>query len=338
MKDISVFWGANTAEGFFSLAEEAAASFAPKRLFVVKGSAGCGKSGLMTRVAEEAARKGEAVIRILCSGDPDSLDGVCLPDRGMLFFDGTAPHVMEPKLTGEAGFYVDLSRFFLRPAEGLAVLERAYREHYRRAYRYLAAAGRTGEVLVCPPETAEAARKKARSLAERSLRKRKGCGRVIRVFTDAFTCRGLVSLPETRRQLAPKLISLTGDRARADVFLRAALEAALERGYVAILCPDPLEPRLAAHLLVPEAGFGLTVGEGDRRIHLEKLGSPPTEAEKAEYREIRRLREELLAHAREELAQAKAEHDRLEAAVHPCIDFAAVTGETERILRSVFEE
>ena len=338
MKDISVFWGANTAEGFFSLAEEAAASLAPKRVFIVKGSAGCGKSGLMTRVAEEAARKGEAVIRILCSGDPDSLDGVCLPDRGVLFFDGTAPHVMEPTLTGETGFYVDLSRFFLRPAEGLAVLERAYREHYRRAYCCLAAAGSMGEVLRCPPKAAEAVARRAGSLAVRSLRKRPGRGRVFRCFTDAFTCRGPVSLPDTRRQLAPKLISLTGDRARADVFLRTALDAVVERGYDAILCSDPVEPRLAAHLLVPAAGLGFTVGEGDRRIHLEKLGKPPTEAEKAEYREVRRLREELLARAQAELALAKAEHDRLEAAVHPCIDFAAVTGETERILRSVFAE
>ena len=338
MKNISVFWGANTAEGFFSLAEEAVASLAPKRIFILKGSAGCGKSGLMTGVAERAAREGETAVCILCSGDPDSLDGVFLPDRGILFFDGTSPHVMEPTLTGERGFYVDLSRFFLRPAEGLAPLEQAYREHYRRAYRYLAAAGRTSEALRCPPEAEAAVKKRARSLAERTLRKRKGRGRIIRSFTDAFTCRGLVSLPETRRLLAPRLISLTGDRQRTDVFLRTMLEAALERGYDALLCPDPLEPRLAAHVLVPEAGIGFTVAGGDRRIHLEKLGMPLPEAEKADMRQVQNLREQLLARAQAELALAKADHDRLEAALHPCIDFDAVSRETERLLRMVFEE
>ena len=338
MKDISVFWGANTTEGFYTLAEEAVASLGPKRVFVVKGSAGCGKSGLMRRVALHAESRGENAIRVLCSGDPDSLDAVCLPDRGVVIVDGTSPHVMEPKLTGEKGFYVDLSRFFLRPAERLAPLEQAYREHYRRAYCFLAAAGSTGEALFCPPEAAEAVAKRAKALAERSLRKRKGRGRVFRSFTDAITCRGLISLPETHRQLSAHLISLTGDRERADIFLRAVLDAALERGYDVLLCPDPLQPRLAAHLAVPEAGLGFTTGEGDRRIHLEKLGAPLAEAEITRRREIGRLRQELLTHARAELALAKAEHDRLETAIHPCVDFSAVTKETERLIRRVFGE
>ena len=33
---------------------------------------------------------GLGCVRVLCSGDPDSLDGVVLPDRGAAFFDGTS--------------------------------------------------------------------------------------------------------------------------------------------------------------------------------------------------------------------------------------------------------
>ena len=100
MKDISVFLGANTSRGFRSLYEEAVSGLAPERLYVLKGSAGCGKSGLMKRIADHAAERGRSVIRVLCSGDPDSLDGVALPELGFAFFDGTSPFKL-PHQQGE---------------------------------------------------------------------------------------------------------------------------------------------------------------------------------------------------------------------------------------------
>ncbi|MBR2717185.1 MAG: hypothetical protein IKD79_05560 [Oscillospiraceae bacterium] len=336
MKDISVFLGANSAEGFRSLYEEYIEGLAPGRLWILKGSAGCGKSGLMKRVADRAAEEGEAVIRVLCSGDPASLDGVCLPERGLALFDGTSPHVLEPELTGERGFYLDLSRFYIRPAEGLGHWEAACREHYRRAYRLLAAAGSAGAALPFPEESREAVTGRALAFARRNLPKGDGSGRVLRFFTDAVTCRGVLSLAETRRALAPRLISLRGDGARADLFLRTVLEEALRRGLSPVLCPDPLEPERIAHLLLPEAGLGLTSGEGDRRIRLDRLGPEPPEEERARRKEILRLRDALLSEALEELASAKEAHDALEEAAGPCIDFSGVTKEGDRILLEIF--
>ncbi len=338
MKEISIFLGANTGRGFRSLYEEFIGSLTPERLYIIKGSAGCGKSGLMKRVAARAAEAGQRVIRVLCSGDPDSLDGVVLPEAGIAFFDGTSPHVLEPGLTGQKGFYADLSRFFTSPAEGLEAWEKAYREHYRKAYRYLAAAGSVEDVLPCAGETRAAVARRAEALAARTLGRGRGEGRVLRCYTDAFTCRGLVSLTESRRALAPRLVALTGSREETDLFLQTFLRAAGERGREAVLCPDPLDERRIAHLLLPELGFGITTGEGDRRIHLEKLGPPPSEGEKAEARELDKLRSSLLALAQKELALAKEDHDRLEAAVAPHVDFSGVTAYTEELISRVFGE
>ena len=298
MTDISIFLGANTGGGFRSLYDEYIAALGLRRLYVIKGSAGCGKSGLMKRVAARAAERGETTVRILCSGDPDSLDGVVLPQRGVAFFDGTAPHVLEPSLTGQRGFYLDLSRFYASPAEDLEGWDAAYREHYRKAYRFLAAAGELEEVNRCPEETRRTIRRRAEALAARTLGRGRGSGGSRRCFTDAFTCRGPVSLTESRRALAPKLIALTGGGERADLFLRAYLQEARDRGRETILCPDPLHPERIAHLLLPELGLGLTSGDGDRRIHLEKLGPPPSDGEKAEARELEGLRATLLSKAR----------------------------------------
>ncbi len=338
MNDISVFLGANTDRGFFSLYDEAIGALELKRLYVLKGSAGCGKSGLMKKLADCASNDGLRTVRILCSGDPDSLDGVILPERGIAVFDGTSPHVLEPALVGERGFYIDLSRFYTAPAQGLARWDGDYREHYRKAYRYLASAGSLEKVASCSEETRREIRRRAASLAARSLGKGKGEGSIRRCFTDAFTCRGLVSLDESRRAMAPRLITLTGSEERADLFLQAFLEAALERGRHVVLCPHPRDPLRIAHLLLPDLGLGLTTGEGDRRIHLEKLGPPLSETEKEELRILEQLRSSLLSQAQSELSLAKKGHDKLEAAVHPCIDFDAVTKETEALVHRILED
>ena len=338
MKDISVFLGANTDSGFRSLYEEAIDRLALKRLYVIKGSAGCGKSGLMKRVADRAVGAGEDIVRVLCSGDPDSLDGLILPGRGTAFFDGTAPHVLEPTMTGQTGFYIDLSRFYTSPAEGLESRYAAYREHYRKAYCYLSAAGKVEEAERCSTETRDAIRRRAYALAERTLGRARGRGRILRCYTDAFTCQGHLSLEKSRRTLAPALISLCGSAERRDLFMQAFLQAAIERRMDVILCPDACEHLRIAHLLLPELGLGITSGQGDRRIHLEKLGPLSSSAEKARARTLEELRTALLSEAQAELALAKADHDRLEAAVKPHIDFAGVTELTEEIIQRVFSE
>ncbi len=333
MKDISIFLGANTCRGFFSLYDEYIGSLSLRRLYVVKGSAGSGKSTLMKKVAQHFAESGYDAVRVLCSGDPGSLDGLILPEKGVALFDGTSPHVLEPPLVGERGFYLDLSRYYTSPARDLEDRDAAYREHYRKAYRWLEAAGSLQQIPAVSSETRAAVCRRALSLATRTLGRSRGEGSFRRCFTDAFTCLGPISLPDSRRALAPRLIALSGGSAEADLFLQTYLQAALARGHEAVLCPDPTEPRRASHLLLPGLGLGITTGAGDRCIHLEKLGPAPTETEKAERKELEKLRDQLLSSAREELALAKEAHDRLEEAARPFIDFRGITRETEAFIR-----
>ena len=141
MKDLTFFLGANTCRGFCSLYQSYLEAYPQERVWILKGGAGCGKSGFMRRVAAVAAEAGFTVHRILCSGDPSSLDGIHVPELHALLFDGTAPHVLEPPLVGDRGFYLDLSQFYRPGVPDLQEREAAYREHYRRAYQWLSAAG-----------------------------------------------------------------------------------------------------------------------------------------------------------------------------------------------------
>ena len=93
---MTYFLGANSYGGFASLYEGFTASPELDRLYILKGGAGCGKSSFMKRVAEAAEEQGLAAERVLCSGDPSSLDGVFLPALRLAYVDGTAPHAAVP--------------------------------------------------------------------------------------------------------------------------------------------------------------------------------------------------------------------------------------------------
>ena len=140
----SYFLGANSENGFASLYKEFPGG--KSALHIIKGGPGGGKSGFMRRIGSAAEKHGLDVEYILCSGDPDSLDGVHIPALGYAWVDGTAPHIIEPEVFGAASDYVNLGRFCSTPlspddSEKAARLNRAYKAKYSRAYNYLAAAG-----------------------------------------------------------------------------------------------------------------------------------------------------------------------------------------------------
>ena len=94
--NISYFLGANSYKGFSSLYDDLVSLPDVKRLFIIKGGAGCGKSTFMKTIAAAANEAGLDVERILCSGDPESLDGIFIPAMRVAYVDGTAPHAAVP--------------------------------------------------------------------------------------------------------------------------------------------------------------------------------------------------------------------------------------------------
>ena len=130
------FLGANCGKGFVSLC----AGFPPEEdafLHILKGGPGTGKSGFMRRIGEAAEERGLDVHYVLCSGDPDSLDGVYIPALHQAWVDGTAPHVAEPRHFGADSDYVNLGDFVRLPMaekdrEEVRRLTAVYAEAYEK--------------------------------------------------------------------------------------------------------------------------------------------------------------------------------------------------------------
>ncbi|HHW41108.1 MAG TPA: ATPase [Syntrophomonadaceae bacterium] len=86
-----VFPGGNTCLGFYSFYDNIIEPDA-KRIFVIKGGPGTGKSTFMRRIGEDLRDRGYDIELHCCSSDNDSLDAVVAPALGVALIDGTAPH------------------------------------------------------------------------------------------------------------------------------------------------------------------------------------------------------------------------------------------------------
>ena len=133
---VRFFLGANSGDGFYSLYDNFAC--APgDRLHLIKAGPGCGKSTFMKKLASRAEDQGFTVEYILCSGDPESLDGVYIPALHLGLADATAPHILEPRLFAIDSCYVNLGQFCSSfKSEKANEYTAKYRQLYKTAYGF----------------------------------------------------------------------------------------------------------------------------------------------------------------------------------------------------------
>ena len=106
------FAAANTSNGFSSLFDEIFAPEKFRRVYILKGGPGTGKSTLMGNIGLIAQSRGYDVEYICCSSDPDSLDGVIITELSVAILDGTSPHITDPVYPGAVERIVNLAEAF----------------------------------------------------------------------------------------------------------------------------------------------------------------------------------------------------------------------------------
>lgn len=346
---IEYFLGANSAEGFFSLYDQWVDQRTIQAFYTIKGGAGCGKSTLMNRVAARMEAEGYEVEYICCSGDPDSLDGIRIPEKGAAMVDGTAPHVMDPAYTGATGHYIDLGAGYDRKAlfairEEIVAAVQAYRSCYPQAYRCIRSAKESwdrGRKPLRTQETLAKTAKRAEAILKRELKgTREGRGTGHRRFLDAVTCQGKVLLEGTVQTLCREGYTIRDDCGLAGDLLTFLEQGFLDRGYDVIACPSGVDPGRPAHLLIPDRSLafvtGKVAGTDFRTIRTESLVEKSAMVEgKSFLRLSNRVAEELLKEGVEHLARAKENHDILEGLYNPHVDFSLAEEMAERITREI---
>lgn len=350
----SYFLGANSPEGFYSLYFELISPRTARAIYLLKGGAGCGKSTLMKRVEEAARQAGHETERVLCSGDPDSLDAVLLPKLGVAIVDATAPHVMEPKFPGVVERYVNLGDCYDCAAlqevrEDIMTCMTGYPACYDRAYRCLEAAFELREDVrasLLTPQLRQRLSRRAGGILHRELKRKKTGekGQVKQRFLSAITHKGPLFLFETVECQCPRVYVLQDSYALAHDLLVELLTGAVEGGYDVVACPDPMAPERLQHLLIPEIGLAFVTstpalpypGQNFRRIRLDSVADAAlVRCSRPRLRFALKMSAALMDEATASLSQAKQMHDELERLYNPYVDFDRVNRTAENIISEI---
>lgn len=346
---VSYFLGANSAQGFYSLYDEFC-SAEGDFLHLIKAGPGGGKSGFMRKIASAAEERGMKVEYLVCSGDPDSLDGVYIPELHLGYLDATAPHVTEPRYFGFDSCYVNLSSFF-KPSsdENIREYTDKYRAMYKIAYSYLSAAGSVKRADIPglrDDKTVDKVKNKARSALIRelgSLRSLSAGGRVRRRFIRCISCKGEICLTDSVQELCKRMYLLDDRYALADIYLKEIADIACSRCGEIVLCPSPLCPERLDAVLLPEYGLGfVSASAADikkpwRHIRLDALIPAESLREiRPEVRRAEKLYSALITEGIGWLKRAKEYHDLLEKAYNPNVDFEALGAFCDSEIKRIF--
>lgn len=351
------FLGANTPEGFHSLYGQLLPTEDAQAIYILKGGAGCGKSTLMGQISAEAQARGHETQQILCSGDPDSLDGLVIPSLKIAIADGTAPHIMEPNYAGLIEHYVNLgdcydSQGLQSVRDSLIACTKEYKEACSQTTPCLATAGELGETIysiLATPRLAQRLTKRATGIINREIKSKspKTQGKVTQRFLSANTCQGRLSLFHSATNHCEKIYHLHDSYGIAHGLLLPLLTGAVSRGYHVIACPNPMCPKRLEHLLIPELSLAFLSsspslpyeGESYRKIRLETmLDSGLLKQNRSRLRTYRKMYLSLLEEMVHILADNKKIHDRLEEIYHPYVDFQAVSQIAKALGEEIFQD
>ena len=341
------FLGATTPQGFRSFYDTLFQDPRLERILILKGGAGCGKSTLMKAVGEEAERLGLSTQRVLCSSDPDSLDGLLIPAAGLALVDGTAPHVVEPPLCACGAEYVDLGRYYdsrkLKPVQDALF---ALREENARQYGLATACFRSAQSIsdvllqlaqsVITPQELNTC---AALLVPQTEQQEES--RTVPRFLAAFTPKGIRVCRSAMEQLCTRRLALLDDYG-----LHRQLFSQLQTlwGGSHLAGYEPLHPEVPFALLFPGQDTACVASSRLFPCHREAacvcdLNTLVERRLSARQREhalaAQTHRAALVNEGLSYLTQAKALHDRMEQLYRPAVDFDGVTAITESIKKAL---
>lgn len=340
------FLGANSRDGFFSLYGE----FCRDRgdfMHIIKGGPGTGKSGFMRKIAKAAESKGLDVDYVLCSGDPDSLDGIYIPAIRTGWVDGTAPHVLEPKKFGLDSDYVNLGEFCTTPLaevneDYVNLIYELYRGKYNAAYDCLKSASllrRRAIPSAFSEEHIKLFRWEIEDIFKQHSPAVSSAAAVRKRFYHAVCCKGELYLNESVNSLCKQIYAFRSEFDGAHTALRMAAEEAMRHDNEVILSYDPRDTEKLEAVLIPELSLGF-VGNGwepgnETEITMDALLPKDKARElRSQLREIHRLEDKIMGLAYAFLGEAKQLHDELEEVYKAAMDFKALDEYTEEYIKA----
>lgn len=339
-----MFPGGNTSLGFFSYYNYILPQENARRIFIIKGGPGVGKSTFMKKVAQEMLDRGYKEEYMHCSSDPNSLDGLVIPKLKVALMDGTAPHVVDPKNPGVVDEIINLGDYWneadmAQHRNNVIETNREVGSFFARAYRYIKAAAslyEDTEVINRWAMNTAAVKVKAAEVIDEvfvniSLSEREGEQR--HLFASAITPEGLKNYLDSLLNMSKVYIIKGNQGSGTEILLEKVRTAAVERGLYSESYYCALKPSKLEHLIIPEANTALTTSNAYHAAGVDAYSEIDLNAVLDKKilnkynKEIAYNKagfERLLGKGIDTLRKAKALHDKMEAFYIPNMDFEAV--------------
>lgn len=331
-----LFPGGNTSIGFYNLFDYIIPENT-NRIFCLKGGPGVGKSSMMKKIAKEFIEKGYDVELFYCSSDPSSLDGIVIKQLGVVFLDGTAPHIVDPKNPGAIDEIVNLGEYWnLKEIEenkdAIVACSKDMSHSFKRTYKFLSAAEPIyrdieekysgcmdfGKVNLVTSNLIEEIFKDIKSSDEYKP--------VRHLFGTAITPIGHIDYTDSMLVNAKKVYYLSGEIGTGKTtLLKKVFEKAVEKGMSVEVYHYPLIPEKIETVLINDLGIAITTSsifKDEETIDLNKFVD---EFKLSPYKEEmefdKKLLDELINYAISNLKRAKTKHDVMESYYVPNMRF-----------------
>ncbi len=339
------FIGANTPRGFAYADPLLLNERNYKRLYIIKGGPGTGKSSMMKKCREHFEGMGAKVTSYYCSSDPDSLDAVIIKKNGIsiAIADGTSPHALDASLPGAVSEIINLGEYWNSAAlqEKYDAIAKASAEKalaFDSSRRYLAAADEILSTLRKASangfEESKAARFIGRLIS--SLPRQRSNAERKTFITEAISMKGAFRLPAF--EAAGTVFGIVPHTHLAPIFLEK-LSNELERaGHSQHVSYSPLGEIAEIYLPIVDTAF-VPVRCGmvyDKLIRLSRFADKEFfSGNMAKRRFNERCLLEVLDGALTSLAEAKKYHFALEDIYISAMDFKGIDEVCKRLIGEI---
>ncbi|MEG0614532.1 MAG: ATPase [Oscillospiraceae bacterium] len=343
------FLGETTASGFktdFGALIEKDGYFT----YIIKGGPGCGKSGLMKKVAAEFS-KTEEVDLFFCSSDPNSLDAIDLKTSKIIIVDGTSPHIFDASYPGISQIIVNLGEcfdldFLKENASKICKLFNEIAAFHSRANKYVKAISSVNNDIYEISSGCILA-EKFQKFIDRTFKKCFKFGEKIGSISykkiSAFSRDGYKTQPLDGYE---KIFLLDDNYfSGSDKFLQSLAENAAGKGFdVIVSLGEMFEQSTFEHVLVPEIKTAFLSSNFVNKLDFKNANcinfmrfydKEKISEKKCRLNFDKKMSEELLTEAVFSVQNAKKLHDNLEEFYIKATDFEKVNLITKRIISEI---
>lgn len=343
-----MFFGGNTVVGFYSLHNNIV-NENRRKLYILKGMPGGGKSSLMKKIGEQLLNKNFTVEFHHCPTDPSSLDSIFIWELKTAIVDGTAPHIIEPVYPGlkdeliELAQFVDKKNLKLKEKE-IIEAKAANKRAYFNVFSYLKAVKHIHDIIVEKNRHAvdfEKVNKKTKLIIDEIFSKKEmevknNIFKERHAFAAANSPKGLVDYTDTILKGIGTVYYVKGEKGTGkSTLIKKIYQIATIKDYTVEVYRNAIFPEKYETLIVKELDTCITSNENGEKYTTNIVDLNEFFNEKVIDRKDYEIYKLLMEKATLSLKEASKNHNIMENIYTPTIDYRGINKIKDNLLKEI---